>query len=111
MPGELSEADLQVLQRLAATVAARRTAEPEDSYTARLIADPELAARKLGEEAVETIVASLGTDTGALASEAADLLYHLMALLAARGLSLADVCQALAAREGVSGVAEKAARR
>jgi phosphoribosyl-ATP pyrophosphohydrolase len=110
MTGGPTEADLAVLARLAATVAARRGAAGADSYTARLIADPELAARKLGEEAVETIVASLGADKGALAEEAADLVYHLLALLAAHGLGLGDVARALAAREGTSGLAEKRAR-
>ena len=102
--------DLEVLARLAATVAARRGADPEASYTARLIADPKLAARKLGEEANEVVVAALGEAPGDLAHEAADLVYHLIALLEARGVSLGEVIAELERREGVSGLAEKAAR-
>ncbi len=67
-------------------------------------------ARKLGEEATETIIAALSEDSDALAGEAADLVYHLLVLLAARGLSLDDVAAVLDRRHGVSGLAEKAAR-
>ena len=101
---------LETLARLAATIAARKSADAATSYTARLLADPELAARKLGEEAVETVVAALSGDTGALTAEAADLVYHLLALLGARGVTLADVAAELERREGLSGLAEKAAR-
>lgn len=99
------------LTTLARTIVARRSADPALSYVARLIAGgPPLVARKLGEEAVETIVAALSGDASALASEAADLIFHLMVLLEVRGVAFADVLAELDRREGVSGIAEKAAR-
>ena len=99
------------LDRLDATIAARRGADPGSSYVASLFAKgrPHIA-RKFGEEAVETLVASLGDDPAALTAEAADLMFHLMVLLADAGLSLADVRAELARREGVSGHDEKASR-
>jgi phosphoribosyl-ATP pyrophosphohydrolase len=105
----------EVLERLAATIEARKGGDPATSYTARLLNDPALAAKKLGEEAVETVIAAvaLNSDKGgpdALASESADLLYHWLALMAASGVSLDAVAEKLAAREGTSGVAEKASR-
>ena len=104
-----------VLERLAATIEARKGGDPAASYTAKLLADPALAAKTLGEEAVETVIAAvaLNSEKGgpdALASESADLLYHWLVLLAASGVSLDAVADKLAAREGVSGLAEKAAR-
>jgi len=102
--------DLEVLARLAATLAARRGADPDKSYSARLVADPKLAARKLGEEACEVMVAALTETPGELTREAADLIYHLVALLEARGVALGEVLAELARREGTSGLAEKAAR-
>jgi len=101
----------EVIDRLAATIAARRGADPAQSWTARLLADPALAAKKLGEEAIETVIAAVQGDAGALASESADLIYHWLALLAAAGVSLDAVAEKLEAREGTSGVAEKASRR
>ncbi len=106
----LTAQDLEVLSRLAATIAARRSADPEQSYSARLISDPKLAARKLSEEANEVVVAALTETDGDLAREAADLIYHLMALLEARQVGFGEVMAELAAREGTSGIAEKAAR-
>ena len=101
-----------VLERLSATIAARRGADPASSHTAALLArGPGKCAEKFGEEAVEAIVAAVSGDRAALVAESADVLYHLMVMLAAHDLSLADVLAALEAREGVSGVAEKAARR
>lgn len=102
--------DSAFLEKLFGEIEGRRTAAPEDSYSAQLLADLPRAARKLGEEGVETAVAALSGDDAALIGEAADLLYHLMVLLAARGLTLSQVVEALQAREGVSGLAEKAAR-
>jgi phosphoribosyl-ATP pyrophosphohydrolase len=99
-----------VLTRLEATIQSRQGADPSDSYTARLLADPVLAAKKLGEEAVETVIAAVGADRSALASESADLLYHWLVLLAAQGVTTAEVAAVLARREGVSGHAEKASR-
>ena len=100
-----------VLVRLAATIEARRGADAASSYTAQLLADPARAAKKLGEEAVETVIAAAQNDKAALASESADLIYHWLVLLAASGVSLDDVAEKLAAREGTSGLAEKAARK
>lgn len=103
-------AQLQTLARLATTIAARKGGDADKSYTAGLIADPALAARKLGEEATETIIAALSDDKTALTKEAADVIYHLLALLAAKGVTLQDVLAELAAREGTSGLDEKAGR-
>lgn len=104
--------DALVLDRLFAVIESRRGADPEESYTARLLEKgPSKAARKLGEEAVETVIAALAEDKTALAEESADMLYHLLVLWAARGLDPAQVWAALAAREGVSGLAEKASRK
>ncbi len=100
-----------VLQRLAATIAARKGADPSASYTAQLLADPARAAKKLGEESVETVVAALQGDRDALAAESADLVYHWLVVLAAAGVGLDDVAAKLEAREGTSGVAEKAGRK
>lgn len=101
------------LDRLEARIRARAAAgESETSYTARLLAKgPAACAQKLGEEAVETVIAALQDDPKALVSESADLLYHWMVLLAARGVTPAEVFAELDRREGVSGLAEKAARK
>jgi phosphoribosyl-ATP pyrophosphohydrolase len=99
-----------VLARLAATIEARRGGDPAKSWSARLIADPQLAAKKLAEEAVEAALAAAKGDRAALTAESADLVYHWLALLAAMDVSLDDVAAALEAREGVSGVEEKASR-
>ncbi|MEM6896482.1 MAG: phosphoribosyl-ATP diphosphatase [Pseudomonadota bacterium] len=100
------------LQRLADTIAARAAeADPESSWTAKLLAmGPEKCAEKFGEEAVEAVIEAVKGDRARLTSEAADVLYHLLVMLAARGLTLADVETELAKREGTSGIAEKAAR-
>ncbi len=98
--------------RLLAAVIERRGADPATSYVAKLTAKGRAKiAQKLGEEAVETVIAAMGSDTAALASEAADLMFHLAVLLADAGLSFDDIRAELAAREGVSGLAEKAARK
>ncbi len=96
--------------RLAAVIEARRGADPGSSWSARLIADPALAAKKLAEEAVETALAAVQGDRSAIAAESADLIYHWLALLAATGVALDDVAAILEAREGRSGLAEKASR-
>lgn len=101
-----------VLERLAATVAARRGADPATSHTARLLArGPEKCAQKFGEEAVEAVIEAVRGDRARLTAEAADALYHLLVMLAAREVTLDDVLAELERREGVSGVDEKAARR
>ena len=99
------------LQRLEQVVRGRRGADPGTSYVASLFAKgrPRIA-RKLGEEAVELVVAALAEDRAALTGEAADLLFHLMVLLAEAEVPLADVLAELDRREGTSGIAEKAAR-
>jgi phosphoribosyl-ATP pyrophosphohydrolase len=99
-----------VLARLAATIEARRSADPATSWSAQLIADPQLAAKKLAEEAVEAALAAAQGDKAALTAESADLVYHWLALLAATGVSLDDVAAVLEAREGTSGIEEKAGR-
>ena len=100
-----------VLDALFATIESRRDADPDSSWTARLLADGVPAiAKKTGEEAVETILAAMAEDPDALAAESADLLYHLMVLWAACGVSPERVWQELERREGTSGIAEKAAR-
>lgn len=99
------------LERLAATIEARRSADPAGSYSAKLIADPKLAGKKLGEEAIETVQAAAIGDQDAIAAESADLLYHWLALMAATDTPLEAVAEKLAAREGTSGIAEKAARK
>ena len=99
------------LERLAATIAARRGADPAASYVAQLNArGVPVIARKLGEEAVETIVAALSGTRADLVGEAADVLFHLLVLLDAKGVPVAEVAAELARREGTSGIAEKAAR-
>lgn len=99
------------LLRLEALVADRATGDPALSYTARLLATGlPLVARKLGEEAVEVVVAALSADRDALIGEAADLLYHLAVLLRAREVAVADIAAELARREDRSGIAEKASR-
>jgi phosphoribosyl-ATP pyrophosphohydrolase len=100
----------EILERLAATIETRKGGDPAASYTAKLLADPALAAKKLGEEAVEAVIAAVAQDPDALAAESADLLYHWLVLLAASGVSLDAVAETLAAREGTSGIAEKASR-
>ncbi len=99
------------LDRLAATIAARKGADPDSSWTAKLLAKgPEKCAEKFGEEAVEAIIEAVKGDREKLTAEAADVLYHLLVMLAARDVSLDDVLAELARREGTSGLAEKAAR-
>ncbi|PWE30496.1 phosphoribosyl-ATP diphosphatase [Maritimibacter sp. 55A14] len=103
---------MSALERLAATIAARRGADPDESWTAKLLArGPEKAAEKFGEEAVEAIIAAVGGDRENLTAEAADVLYHLLVMLAARDVTLAEVLAELERREGVSGIAEKASRK
>ncbi len=101
-----------VLDRLYATIAARRGGDPAQSYSARLFnAGRAAIVRKVGEEAVETVIAGLDGDDPAVVGESADLLYHLLVLWAERGIGPDAVWQELARREGTSGIAEKASRQ
>lgn len=107
----MSEIDARILDRLFETVASRKGADPSSSYTAKLFEKgrPKIA-QKLGEEAVEAVIEAMRDDKDALASESADLLYHLMVLWADAGLSPEEVWVKLAERQGISGIAEKASR-
>ena len=99
------------LDKLFATIAARRGADPQQSYTAKLLAGgPERCAKKFGEEAVETVIAAAAGKQAEVITESADALYHLMVLWAACGVEPDQVWQTLAAREGRSGLEEKASR-
>jgi phosphoribosyl-ATP pyrophosphohydrolase len=101
-----------VIDRLFALIEARKGGDPERSYVARLHGRGlEKIAEKLGEEAVETIVAALAKDRGQTVAESADLLFHLLVLWSAKGVSPADVFAELARREGVSGLDEKKGRK
>ena len=102
---------MSTLDTLAATIAARRGADPDSSWTARLLAQgPEKCAEKFGEEAIEAIIEAVKGDRARLTSEAADVLFHLLVMLAARDVALADVLAELDRRQGTSGLDEKAAR-
>ncbi|MBY4892647.1 phosphoribosyl-ATP diphosphatase [Rhodobacteraceae bacterium N5(2021)] len=99
------------LQQLAETILDRKSADPDTSWTAKLLSKgPEKCAEKFGEEAVEAIIEAVKGDRDKLTSEAADALYHLLVMCAARDVSLADIEAELARRHGTSGLAEKAAR-
>jgi phosphoribosyl-ATP pyrophosphohydrolase len=103
---EFSLADLESI------VARRARSGDPQSWTAKLFAGGmERAAKKLGEEAVETVIAALGTDTKAVVSESADLLYHWLVVLAIAGVPLSDVMAELERRTGQTGIREKAARK
>ncbi|NDR56596.1 phosphoribosyl-ATP diphosphatase [Aliiruegeria sabulilitoris] len=102
---------MSAIERLAETIEARKGADPDSSWTAKLFAKgPEKCAEKFGEEAVEAIIEAVKGDREKLTAEAADVLYHLLVMLAARDVSLADVEAELARREGTSGIVEKASR-
>lgn len=99
------------LNRLEQTIRARRSASPESSYVAKLTAKGRAKiAQKLGEEAVETVIAAMADDKAEVVKEGADLIFHLIVLLADMGLSLDDIYAELDRREGVSGIDEKASR-
>ncbi len=99
------------IQDLAATIEARKSADPDSSWTAKLLAKgPEKCAEKFGEEAVEAIIEAVKGDRAALTSEAADALYHLLVMCAARDVSLSDIEAELAKRATQSGLTEKANR-
>jgi phosphoribosyl-ATP pyrophosphohydrolase len=99
------------LDRLFATIAARKGADPASSYTAKLLAEGvEKCAKKFGEEATETVIAAISRDRTELAKESADVLYHLLVLWAASGIKPEEVYAVLRAREGRSCLEEKASR-
>ncbi|SFS68984.1 phosphoribosyl-ATP pyrophosphatase [Sulfitobacter marinus] len=99
------------LDDLFATISARKNADPSSSWTAQLLAKgPEKCAEKFGEEAIEAIIEAVKDDKKALTSEAADVLYHLLVMLASRDVPLTDVLDELARRQNQSGIAEKASR-
>ena len=102
---------MSILDHLAATIEARKGADPDTSWTAKLLAKgPEKCAEKFGEEAIEAIIEATKGDRDRLTSEAADVLYHLLVMLAARDVSLAQVLAELERRQSQSGLAEKASR-
>jgi phosphoribosyl-ATP pyrophosphohydrolase len=101
----------ETLDRLAATIAERKSAAPDQSYTASLLGGGvQRCAKKLGEEAVELAIAAAAESDDRVASEAADVIYHLLVLLAARGIDPGAVAVALTSRESQSGLAEKSSR-
>lgn len=103
--------NFNALKTLSETIHARRTATAETSYTRKLLdAGPQKCAKKLGEEAVEVVIAATSEDKAALHNEAADLMYHLLVLLESRDTNLAPVLDVLAERHGISGLDEKASR-
>lgn len=102
---------MSILHDLETTILSRKGADPESSWTAKLLAKgPEKCAEKFGEESIEAIIAAVKDDRENLTYEAADVLYHLLVTLAARDIPLDDVLSELAHRQGLSGIAEKASR-
>ncbi|WP_162654588.1 phosphoribosyl-ATP diphosphatase [Lentilitoribacter sp. Alg239-R112] len=100
-----------ILSDLETIVASRAAASPDESWTAKLISQgQEKASKKLGEEAVETVIAAMKNDRGELVSESADLLFHLLVVLKIADIPLDDVMAELAKRTGQSGIDEKASR-
>ena len=96
------------MARLWTTIEARRGADPDSSYTAKLLAaGPAGIARKLGEESLEAVIEAVKGDSDALTRESADVLYHLLVLWAAAGLTPDDIAAELTRREGISGIEEK----
>lgn len=101
-----------ILERLFDTISDRKTADPTTSYTAKLFSRGRTRiAQKVGEEAVETVIAAATNDTAHIVSESADLLYHLLVLWADADIRPEQVWQTLEAREGISGIAEKNSRK
>lgn len=102
---------MSTLNDLNTVIKSRKGADPESSWTAALFAKgPEKCAEKFGEEAIEAIIAAVKNDREELVGEAADVLYHLLVMLAARDVDLGDVLAELDRRQGTSGIAEKASR-
>jgi len=104
-------ASAEILEQLFRTIESRKSGDPASSYTAKLLAEGKARiAKKLGEEATETVIAAAAGTPAEVARESADLLYHLLVLWSASGVAPADVWAELARREGTSGLTEKAAR-
>ena len=102
---------MNTLERLAATIQSRKNADPDSSWTAKLFSKgANKCAQKFGEEAIEACMAVAKDDRDNLIYESADVLYHLLVMLTARGVTLEEVLAELERREGTSGIAEKAAR-
>ena len=102
---------MSAIERLAATIEARKGADPEGSWTAKLLAKgPEKCAEKFGEESVEAIIAAAKGDKKNLTEEAADVLFHLLVMLSACDVAWDDVLKELERREGISGITEKESR-
>lgn len=102
---------MTTLENLAATITERASADPDSSWTAKLLAKgPEKCAEKFGEEAVEAIIEAVKNDRQGLVSESADVLFHLLVMLQSRNIPFQDVLAELDRRQGTSGIAEKAAR-
>lgn len=102
---------MDILKSLETTIQTRKSADPDSSWTAKLLSKgPEKCAEKFGEEAIEAIIAAATNDRENLTYEAADVLYHMLVMLAARDVALDDVLNELARRQGLSGIEEKAAR-
>ena len=102
---------MNTLNDLAATIAERAKADPESSWTAKLLSKgPEKCAEKFGEEAIEAIIEAVKDNREGLISESADVLFHLLVMLQSRGVALDEVLDELARRQGTSGIAEKASR-
>jgi phosphoribosyl-ATP pyrophosphohydrolase len=107
-----NDATADLIARLYATIESRRGADASESYVSSLFQKGTPAiARKVGEEAVEAVVAALGEGRESLVAESADLLFHLMVLWADQDIRPADVFQELARREGISGIEEKQGRK
>ena len=110
-PGKTG-ASAEILEQLFRTIESRKSGDPASSYTAKLLAEGKARiAKKLGEEATETVIAAAADTPAEVARESADLLYHLLVLWSASGVAPADVWAELARREGMSGLDEKAARK
>lgn len=102
---------MDILKSLETTIQTRKSADPDSSWTAKLLSKgPEKCAEKFGEEAIEAIIAAATNDRENLTYEAADVLYHMLVMLAARDVALDDVLNELARRQGLSGIEEKASR-
>lgn len=103
---------METLARLEQVIAERRSASPDSSYVAKLNAKGiEAVAQKVGEEAVETIIAALSESREEVIGESADLIFHLLVLLQSRRIKLSEVMEELDRREGTSGLEEKASRK